>query len=107
MERWVIVVGVAAIILVAGGAFVFLTYMQTPTYTVTVATLGSGKVLLGASGGYATTVQVSKGVKITLTAVPDPGFKFNGWVGDFASSVNPLTLSVESNLRLSAVFLPS
>jgi hypothetical protein len=107
MERWVIVASVAAIILVAGGAFVFLNYMQTPTYTVTVTNLGNGKVLLGASGGYATTIQVSSGTKITLTAVPDLGYQFNGWVGDFASSVNPLTLTVDKDLKLNAVFIPS
>lgn len=107
MERWVIIAGVAAIILVAGGAFVYLNNIQTPTYTVTVANVGSGKVLLGASGGYATIVQVSSGTIITLTAVPNPGFKFNGWVGDIASSVNPLTFTVGKNINLSAVFIPS
>jgi uncharacterized repeat protein (TIGR02543 family) len=42
---------------------------------------------------------------VTLTAVPDPGWKFNGWTGDLQGTANPLALSMNSNKVVTATFV--
>ena len=44
-----------------------------------------------------------KGVPITITAAPQPGYKFLGWAGS-ASKANVLTLSLQEDLELTALF---
>ncbi len=40
----------------------------------------------------------------TLTAVPNPGFRFAGWTGDASGSDNPLTITMDSNKTVGATF---
>ena len=44
------------------------------------------------------------GTPVTLTAVPTFGFDFTGWTGTITSSANPLSLSMDSNKSLVAIF---
>ncbi len=46
------------------------------------------------------------GTSVTFTAVPDAGFKFDGWSGDLTGSTNPRTISIVSDLNITANFSP-
>lgn len=52
-------------------------------------------------------MQVKQGTSITVTAVPDSGYKFAYWSGDFTGTVNPATITVQKDMSIVAVFLPS
>jgi hypothetical protein len=58
---------------------------------------GSGSV---AGGGTFT-----NGSSVTLTATPDAGQVFIGWSGDATGSANPLTLTVERDMNVGAIFI--
>jgi uncharacterized repeat protein (TIGR02543 family) len=42
---------------------------------------------------------------VTLTAVPDPGWQFNGWSGDLIGSANPLALTMNNDKVVTATFV--
>jgi uncharacterized repeat protein (TIGR02543 family) len=44
------------------------------------------------------------GTNVTLTAVPNAGFSFTGWTGDASGTNNPLTLIMDANKTVTAVF---
>jgi len=46
------------------------------------------------------------GQQVKLTSIPEPGWKFTGWSGDVTSTDNPLTVTVNSNLSITAEFEP-
>ena len=46
------------------------------------------------------------GTKATLTAVPDSGYAFSYWTGDFESMENPLVFRVDIPKSVTAVFAP-
>jgi hypothetical protein len=46
-----------------------------------------------------------QGVAVELTAVPDPGFAFLGWFGDFVSEENPLRIIMDRHTRMVATFV--
>lgn len=48
--------------------------------------------------------KVNDGNRITITAYPDPGYRFVRWTGTVNGSDNPLTLTIRSNVRLQAEF---
>ncbi|WP_299596643.1 PQQ-binding-like beta-propeller repeat protein [uncultured Microbulbifer sp.] len=66
------------------------------TYTVSTGTVGSGSVTGG--GTY------NAGSQISLTATAASGWSFANWSGDASGNSNPLSLTVNSNLSLTAVF---
>jgi len=70
------------------------------THTVTF-TAGSGGSLTGT-----TTQTVSHGDDCTpVTAVPDSGYQFTGWTGDYTGTNNPLTITnVTSDMNITANF---
>ncbi|MCP4123178.1 MAG: hypothetical protein GY751_15600, partial [Bacteroidetes bacterium] len=68
-------------------------------YTLTTSVNGNGTVMLNPPGG-----TYSAGTQVTLTANPDSGTQFNFWSGDASGSVNPLTVTVTSNMSISANF---
>jgi hypothetical protein len=41
---------------------------------------------------------------VTLTATPTPGFAFAGWSGAFSGSANPLSITVSSDMTVTATF---
>ncbi|MGL4483938.1 MAG: InlB B-repeat-containing protein [Anaerovoracaceae bacterium] len=46
------------------------------------------------------------GDSVEVTAVPEPGFRFDGWSGDMGErTTNPLTFSATKNIKLSSSFL--
>ena len=48
----------------------------------------------------------SSGSEVSYSAEAEPGFSFVGWEGSVVSADNPLTLTVDQALELSAVFAP-
>ncbi|MDA7510903.1 hypothetical protein N8612_04425, partial [Verrucomicrobia bacterium] len=44
--------------------------------------------------------------ELSLRAVPEDGFAFEGWQGDISSTDNPLTLTVTGNVKVLATFKP-
>ncbi len=42
--------------------------------------------------------------EVTFNAYPDAGWVFQGWSGDIVSTENPLTITVNSNLNITATF---
>ncbi len=67
------------------------------TYSLTVSTTGSGNVT--PFGGL-----FAKNSSTTLTATPVNGWKFVQWRGDIVSTVNPLTVAMDGDKSLTAVF---
>ncbi|WP_282122072.1 InlB B-repeat-containing protein [Algibacter mikhailovii] len=45
------------------------------------------------------------GQKFNLNAIPDQGWKFQGWTGDIVSTENPLEIAVNSNVNIQATFV--
>ena len=84
-------------IVVAGEVY---TVTQSERILVRVqATAGHGGSLTG-SGTY------DKGIKITLTAIPDAGYEFVRWTGPVESTDNPLTMDADELTGIRAEFEP-
>jgi hypothetical protein len=56
----------------------------------------------GSAGGGGT---FTNGSSVTLTATPAAGHVFIGWSGDATGSVNPLTLTIERDMDVGAIFI--
>ena len=70
-----------------------------PQYTLTTNVVGSGTVTLDPPGG-----TYDANTVVTLTAVPDPGWQFDGWSGDLSGSDNPATIIMNANKSVTATF---
>ena len=68
-------------------------------FTVTITAIGSGTVTLTPAGNTYTAGSV-----VTLNAVPATGHEFNSWSGDLTGSVNPTSITVNSNMNINAIF---
>jgi hypothetical protein len=77
------------------------TFVAVPTFTLSVATVGSGSVSLAPPGGV-----YPAGSAVVLTASADPGFAFDGWSGDLGGTANPATLVVDEDESVTATFVP-
>ncbi len=80
-------------------ATVMITVNQVSTYTLTYHVVGSGTVVLDPAGGV-----YNAGSVVTLTAVPEAGWQFAVWSGDTSGSVNPITITMDSNKTITATF---
>ena len=58
----------------------------------------------GAGGSVQYTQSHYLGSSATITATPDLGYLFTGWNGDASGSDNPITLRVDSDKTIEAVF---
>ncbi len=47
----------------------------------------------------------ASGAKVTLTAVPEPGYKFSGWSGDANGTQNPITIVMDGDKNITASFV--
>lgn len=68
---------------------------------ITANALGGVVLVPGQSGDFA------NGSSVTLTALPDIDNQFNNWSGSVSSSSNPLVVTVQSDLNLTANFAPT
>ncbi|WP_438449252.1 InlB B-repeat-containing protein [Gorillibacterium sp. sgz5001074] len=46
------------------------------------------------------------GTSVTLSAVPEPGYVFQGWSGDLSGSANPAALIMDTPKQITATFVP-
>ncbi len=69
-------------------------------FALEVSVAGSGSVTLDPPGGV-----YAAGTRVTLTALPAPGFEFAGWSGDLGGAQNPATLVLSGDRSVAAVFL--
>ncbi|CAL2076882.1 conserved protein of unknown function precursor containing a type A C-terminal secretion signal [Tenacibaculum sp. 190524A02b] len=70
------------------------------TYSLTINAI-NGSVTANPSqtgGTYA------DGTSVTLTATPDVGYQFDGWSGDVTGSTNPLTITMDTDKTVTAMF---
>lgn len=78
-----------------------LTVSNTPGGTVqltTINTLGGTAIVPEQAGDFA------NGSTVTLTALPDISDQFNNWTGDISSSANPLPVTMNGDMNLTANF---
>jgi uncharacterized repeat protein (TIGR02543 family) len=68
-------------------------------YNLTINISGNGSVDLNPSGG-----SYDDGTVVTLTANPDAGNQFDNWTGDLTGTVNPETITMNSNKTVTANF---
>ncbi len=68
--------------------------------TLAVSTIDQGSVRLDPLGG-----AYDCGTAVTVTAIPNTGWRFDGWSGDVSGVENPLVLTMDSNKRLTATFV--
>lgn len=71
-------------------------------FTLSVEAATNGSIALNLSGGV-----YEKGTQLTLTASPDYGYAFAGWVGDLADPKNPATLLMDRKKKVGAKFAES
>ena len=67
------------------------------TYPLTINIEGEGTVS-------ETSQSFESGSEVTLTAIPEQGWKFVEWKGDITSTDNPITIVVNSSKEITAVF---
>ena len=67
-------------------------------YTLTTNVVGEGTVE-GNAGSYV------EGTTATLTATPAEHYEFTGWTGDITSTDNPITLTVNADITVTANFV--
>ena len=70
----------------------------TPEYNVTINVNGNGTVTGANTGTYL------EGTELTLTPTPAEHHEFTGWTGDVTSTDNPLTITVNSDMNITANF---
>jgi len=72
---------------------------STPVYTLTTSVIGEG--LISPSGG-----EYEEGEVVTLTGIPNEGWIFLGWSGDFVSTsiTDPLVITMDRNINVIGTF---
>lgn len=68
--------------------------------TVNFTIVGSGTVTPAAGSNY------NCGTTITLTATPSSGYTFASWSGDFSSTDNPASFTLNANSNITVTFTP-
>lgn len=71
-----------------------------PPALLTIHTSGSGKVVLDPPGGIYDAMQI-----VTLLAVPDSGWRFEGWSGDVPDNSNPIQITMDVSKTITAKFV--
>ncbi len=76
--------------------------VEVTTFTLTTQVQGSGTVMAEpAMSSYAT------GSHVSLTAQPAAGWEFIGWSGDLTGNANPVSLFMNANKTVTAIFQES
>ena len=74
--------------------------------TLTIETTGTGKVIFGSSdpnASYNYGYNLSNKT-VTLTAVPDTGYTFQGWAGLADTATNPASFTLDKDMTVTAAF---
>jgi len=83
---------------VVGNITVTAAFVQD-VYTLSTSVVGGGSVNLNATGPFVL------GDVVELTAIPDVEWRFTGWSGGLAGDVNPVIITVNSNMSVYANFV--
>lgn len=73
---------------------------SSTNFTLDIALTGSGSTSLS-PGKH----DYKAGSSVTITATPAPGYEFSAWSGAVTSNTNPLTIKIDANKSLTAVFV--
>jgi uncharacterized repeat protein (TIGR02543 family) len=74
----------------------------TTMFTLATNVVGGGSISLDPLGG-----SYEEGTVVTVTAIPASDFVFSGWSGDLAGPNNPMTITMDANKSVTAIFEPS
>lgn len=74
----------------------------TPQVTLAVDSIGLGGVMVTPEPGEEGTYD--KGTVVTITAVPVENWKFVEWLGDVSGTTNPIQISLDSSMTVTASF---
>ena len=83
------------------GNMVVTANFEPAVYTLTLSSIGDGQV--NANPNQAT---YPHGTNVTLTAVPNPGWKFVNWQGGLSGAQNPTAITMTANTNIQAKFEP-
>lgn len=75
----------------------FIPIANSEIFDVTINKIGNGILNYESGTSFG-------GQQFDLNAIADQGWVFQGWSGDIVSTENPLTISVNSNLNITATF---
>ena len=106
MNKLMLIALIGAAIIVAEIGVTYVVFLQPKVYTVTLSKIGNGDVSFYPGGSYITAIQVNSRTKITIKAIPSSGFKFSGWTGDYVGTQNQVDITVDKDMRITAVFVP-
>jgi uncharacterized repeat protein (TIGR02543 family) len=79
-----------------------VTPLGTPAmqqYTLTVDIDGNGNAALNPPGG-----TYNEGTDVQLTATAEPGWEIIGWSGDITGSAKPVTITMDADISVTAIF---
>jgi hypothetical protein len=82
-------------------------FIEGSTYTLMVdVNPGDGAIEINSAAppSYPDTSPFEYGTPVTLEAVPPPGYIFANWSGDLSGSENPITITMDSNMEVTANF---
>lgn len=75
------------------------------TYTLTLYKSGDGSMEVNSSP-YNTPVTVNAGTTLSIDAIPDSGWEFSNWSGDFSSTESSDTILMDEDKEVTANFNP-
>jgi uncharacterized repeat protein (TIGR02543 family) len=76
-------------------------FAARPEFRLTLATNGSGTIQSDPAGD-----KFPAGTRVTLTATPAPGWRFEGWSGDLTGTDNPAIITMDREKSITANFTP-
>src|SRR5262245_39146377 len=76
-------------------------FAARPEFRLTLATNGSGTTQSDPAGD-----KFPAGTRVTLTATPAPGWRFEGWSGDLTGTDNPAIITMDREKSITANFPP-
>ena len=74
---------------------------DTAGYQIALRVVGEGHATLAPEMTHG---EYARGTVVVLSAIPDPGWEFVGWLGDLEGNANPAEIVVSSNHSLQAIF---
>ncbi|HPW65624.1 MAG TPA: hypothetical protein PLS84_00930, partial [Salinivirgaceae bacterium] len=75
-----------------------------PEYTLTINIVGNGSVMVNGSE-YTAPMLFSEGSEVALSAVTNASWSFDGWTGGLVSTNSSETVTINSNITITATFI--
>jgi len=102
LDTWKLEVNYNGSIFYKGIALLTSTPITIPKYTVAISTTTGGT-----TDPAPDIYTYDEGTEVTITAIPDPDYRFAGWTGDVLSGHeddNPITITMDSDKSITANF---